>query len=120
MATTYSFQITKVQMQWDEGTFQNVITAVTFNTTAISDDGIKKIMEKQIPFPAPSSPNFIPIQNITEDIINGWILNSPDYLTESDKNIFEIRFQMERDKTHTECYNFPFLSSSLYPYIYMN
>lgn len=120
MATTYSMQITKIQVKWDDTTFQNVVTAISFNMIAISDDGIKKMMEKQIPLPPPTSPDFIPISEITEEIVTEWVLNNPEYLNESDKNIFEIRFQMEREKTHTECYNFPFLTSSIYPYAYMN
>lgn len=120
MATTYSMQIAGVQVKWDEGTLQNVITSVTYNSIGISDDGIKKIQQKSIPLPPPSSPDFIPIQDVTEQNITDWILNNPDYLTDQDKAIFEIRFQMEREKEYTLCYNFPFLSGSLEPYIYTN
>ncbi len=118
MATTYSMQITQIQVKWDEGSLQNVLTAVTYNMTAISDDGIKKIMPKQIPLPPPSSPDFVPIQDVTEEMVTNWVLNDPAYLTDNDKEIFEIKFQMEREKTFTDCYNFPFLSGSIYPYIY--
>ena len=118
MATTYSMQISQIQVKWDEGTFQNVITSVTYNMTGISDDGIKKIMSKQIPLPPPSSPDFVPIQDVTEEMVTNWIINDPAYLTDMDKLVFERTFQIEREKTYTNCYNFTFLSGSLTPYIY--
>ncbi len=120
MATTYSMQITEIQVKWDEGSFQNVLTSVTCNMIAISDDGIKQIMPKQIPLPPPTSPDFVPIQDVTEEMVTTWVLNDPAYLTDEDKAIFEIRFQTQREKAYSNCYNFSFLSGSIYPYVYVN
>jgi len=115
MATTYTMKLDGVQVKWNEEQFSDVVTAITYIITGISDDGIRKDWRKQIALPLPSSPDFIPIQDITEEIMTSWVLNSPDYLTESDIRIFNIRFDQERDQQYTTKYNFPFITSSLDP-----
>lgn len=120
MATTYSMRLDNVSVKQNSGDLQNVITKITYIVTAISDDNLRKDMPKEIPLPPPNSPDFIDITNITEDVLKEWVINHESYLTDDDKRIFEIRFDMEREKTETLCYNFPFFSSAIHPYIYMN
>jgi hypothetical protein len=120
MATTYSMKLDGVQVKWNEEQFSDVVTAITYIITGISDDGIRKDWRKQIPLPLPSSPDFIPIQDLTEEIMTSWVLNSPDYITESDIRIFNIRFEQERSQPYTTSYNFPFITSSMYPDVYLN
>jgi hypothetical protein len=120
MATTYTMKLDGVQVKWSEEQFSDVVTAITYVITGISDDGIRKDWRKQIPLPLPSSPDFIPIQDITEEIMTSWVLNSPDYLTETDIRIFNIRFDQERNQPYTNSYNFPFITSSLDPNRYVS
>ena len=120
MATTYTMKLDEVQVKWSEEQFINVITAITYVITGISDDGIRKDWRKQIPLPTPTSSDFIPIENVTEEMMTSWVLNSPDYLTESDVRIFNIRFDQERDQQYTTKFNFPFITSSLDPNRYIN
>jgi hypothetical protein len=120
MATTYTMKLDSVQVKWQEEQLKNIITSVTYIITAISDDGIRKDMQKQIPMSPPSAIDFIPIENVTEEILTLWVQNNPEYLTEVDVNIFNIRFGMERDKEYTTSYNFPFINSPLTPYKYFN
>jgi hypothetical protein len=93
MATTYTMKLDGVQVKWSEEQFSDVVTAITYVITGISDDGIRKDWRKQIPLPLPSSPDFIPIQDITEEIMTSWVLNSPDYLTETDIRIFNCIYR---------------------------
>jgi len=109
-----------VQVKWSEEQFSNIVTAITYVITGISDDGIRKDWKKQIPLSPPSSPDFIPIEDITEEIMTSWVLNHPDYLTESDVRIFNIRFDQERNQPYTTKYNFPFITSSLDPQRYVS
>jgi hypothetical protein len=120
MATTYTMKLDGVQVKWSEEQFSDVVTAITYVITGISDDGIRKDWRKQIPLPLPSSPDFIPIQDITEEIMTSWVLNSPDYLTETDIRIFNIRFDQERNQPYTNSYNFPFITSSSDPNRYVS
>jgi len=119
MATTYSTRIDEVNVQQNGDGLQNVVTRISYIVSAISDDNLRKDMPKQIELPPPSSSDFIDITNITNDTLIEWITNHPNYLTEDDKRIFEIRFDMEREKSETKCYNFPFLTSNA-PFLYMN
>jgi hypothetical protein len=120
MATTYTMKLDSVQVKWQEEQLSNVITSITYIVTAISDDGIRKDMQKQIPMSPPSATDFIPIENVTEEIVTSWVQNHAEYLTEIDINIFNIRFNMERDKEYTTSYNFPFIDSPLTPYKYFS
>ena len=119
MATTYSVKIDEVCVQQNGDGLQNIVTHIKYIVSAISDDNLRKDMPKEIPLPPPSSSNFIDIKNITNDMLIEWISSQPEYLTDDDKRIFEIRFDMEREKPFTRCYNFPFVTSSA-PYLYMN
>lgn len=120
MATTYTMKLDEVQVKWSEEQFTNVITAITYIITGISDDGIRKDWRKQIPLPAPTSQDFIPVEDVTEEMLTSWVLNSPDYLTESDVRIFNIRFDQERNQEYTTRFNFPFITSSLDPNRYIS
>ena len=120
MATTYTMRLDSVQVKWQEEQLSNVITSITYIVTAVSDDGIRKDMQKQIQMSPPSSTDFIDIENVTEEILISWVQNHAEYLTETDINIFNIRFGMERDREYTTSYNFPFINSPLTPYKYFS
>jgi hypothetical protein len=120
MATTYTMKLDEVQVKWSEEQFTNVITAITYVITGISDDGIRKDWRKQIPLPTPTLQDFIPVEDVTEEMLTSWVLNSPDYLTESDVRIFNIRFDQERNQEYTTKFNFPFITSSLDPNRYIS
>ena len=65
--------------------------------------------KKQLTFPSPTSETFISIDSVTEYLLISWIESQPEYLTDEDKNYFEIRFAREREKSSYDDYKFSFM-----------
>lgn len=111
MATQYSFEIETIEVAPQTETHNNVVKNIAYWIIAISDENIKYNFRKVINLEPPLDPNFINIQDITEDIIRGWVENHPDFLTDQDKINIENRLSEERSKDLSNRYNFPFLKS---------
>ncbi len=76
MANTYNLEILKLQVKILENTLENVVFQADWRYTATSQDG--KYVEEIVglaSIPAPDPDNFIPFENLTEEVVSDWILN---------------------------------------------
>ncbi len=109
MATQYSTKIKKVSVQKSLDGLSNVVTKVHYQVTSTADDGYIKINYKQLELPSPSSENFIDINTIDEATLIAWVEAQPEYLTDEEKSVIEMRLEFERNLSHYDDYKFPWM-----------
>lgn len=115
MATTYSVtKIKQIRVKKSVDELSNVVYAVEFTQTAVSEDGYRKDMNRLIEFADPNPNSFINISDITEAMIIGWVEASPEYLPQIYIDAFEYNFEQERQKPIYSSYNFPFVDNTSY------
>jgi hypothetical protein len=115
MATTYSVsKIKQIRVKKSVDELSNVVYAVEFIQTAVSDDGYRKDINRLIEFANPDLNSFIDISTITESIIISWIEASPEYLSQIYIDAFDYHFEQERQKPVYSSYNFPFVDNTSY------
>lgn len=76
MANTYNLEILKLQVKILENTLENVVFQADWRYTATSQDG--KYVEEIVglaSIPDPDPDNFIPFENLTEEVVSDWVLN---------------------------------------------
>lgn len=108
MATQYSFEIETIEVAPQTDSHSNVIKNIAYWIIAISDERIKYNFRKVINLQPPLDSSFINIQDITEDVVRGWVENHEDFLTDQDKINIENRLAEERAKDICKIYDFPF------------
>ena len=115
MATTYSVtKIKQIRVKKSVDQLTNVIYAVEFIQTGVSDDGYRKDVNRLIEFTNPDPNSFINITDITEAMIINWIESSPEYLDQIYIDAFNYNFEQERQKPIYSSYNFPFVDNTSY------
>ena len=87
----------------------SVITKIHYQITSTADDGYIKINYKQLELPSPSNENFIDINTIDEATLIAWVEAQPEYLTDEEKSVIEMRLQFERDLSQFDDYKFSWM-----------
>lgn len=109
MNITYSTRFDRGRVVKSLDGLTNVLTTVAFTVIAKSEDGYTKILKKYFDLPAPTPEQFTDINDVTEEMIIAWIEAQPDYLTDADKQSFEFRLDLERQKESYDDYKFPWM-----------
>jgi len=80
MANTYTLKIIKLDVKLLEDELQNIVYQAQFKYIAKSeDDQYSAVMSGSCPIQDPDPENFIPFEDLTEQMVSDWILNIVDF-----------------------------------------
>ena len=73
MAITYTFTVNKIEIAPALGELADVITRVRYDYEGVDENGIKGTFAGVTPLPAPETTDIVPLTEITEEIVIGWL-----------------------------------------------
>lgn len=73
MAITYTFKINKIEKAPVLGDLTDVITRIRYDYEGVDENGVKGTFAGVTPLPAPETTDIVPLAELTEEIVIGWL-----------------------------------------------
>lgn len=91
MAITYTFKINKIEKAPVLGDLTDVITRVRYDYEGVDENGVKGTFAGVTPLPAPETTDIVPLAELTEEIVIGWL----EAFADKDHMQYRIQKQIE-------------------------
>jgi hypothetical protein len=80
MANAYNLEILRLEVKLLENTLENVVYQAQFKYIAKSEDRqYSAVMSGSCPIQDPDPENFIPFEDLTEQMVSDWVLDIVDF-----------------------------------------
>lgn len=103
----YTNIIESIKYHKIEGNLQNVIKSVSFFRVGTHTDGYEKRLWERLHFDTPHESQFIPFNEITQDMILRWIESHPSNFNNRAEEYISKMIQAEIDSNEVETTNIP-------------
>lgn len=99
---TYTNIIESIKYHKIEGNLQNVIKSVTVFRVGTHTDGYEKRLWERLYFDTPHESQFVPFNEITQEMLLSWIENHPSGFNQKAEEYISKMIQAEIDSNEVE------------------